>query len=175
MRKSYLILNILLISLGAFANRSREDKAIANSLLSNFKEECSHLSNKDRIILENLQQQLELARNEKNKLAESCIQEQFSQMSGIHFIYKRLCDELTFRGIPDNEVIVNRLLVSSQKYKKGLKPFFTNINDCFRDNKVPDHYHIDLSKSQADHSPIYRSLEKLKVDLPFRPNRIDFR
>src|SRR5687768_15228705 len=94
----YFLAFLILTSVASAQMRDEKDKIITEAVVSQFRRECSHKGGIDQAKIFDLQKNYEMLRKEKtdeSKAALGCYQERMAQMTGIHQLYKDLCEDVT--------------------------------------------------------------------------------
>jgi hypothetical protein len=152
-----------------------KDLAIASALVREFRSECPHIYNSDRLQTERMYKNFEKAKAEDEREVLACYQQQVSQVKAVHFLYKRLCDEVTIHGVPTEVNALSRVLVMSRKHRRGVRTYVGQLNDCLKEAWAHESYYLDYKKTGDESSLLAERLRLLKPRVPFKANRYDYR
>ncbi len=155
--------------------RDDRDKVISSEMISLFKRECSHKDGIDQTKIQELQIMFRQIRSDKSNqglAALTCYQERMSQLIGIHQLYKDLCAEVSDETMASKtEEDSLRLLVMTQRYRRGITPFHDLLNDCLLE-KSESKYVIRPGRLKTESETLREELDKLKFKPPFEANRV---
>lgn len=157
--------------------RDEQDAKISAALISQFQRECSHKSGSDQSKIVELQTTFEKVRADKTQIGEKalqCYQDRMSQLIGIHQLYDELCGEVSKDADKRKEQDTLRLLLMTQRYRKGIGPFHDLLNDCLVE-KGAGKYLVKSMKQKTESASLHDELDKIKTKKPFEASRYDFR
>jgi len=157
--------------------RDEQDAKISMALITQFQRECSHKSGNDQSKIIELQSSFEKVRADKTSVGEKalqCYQDRMSQLVGIHKLYKELCDEVAREGVLKRDQDALRLLLMTQRYRKGIAPFHDLLNDCLIE-KGAGKYLVRSLRQRTESASLRTELEKLRIKPPFEASRVEYR
>lgn len=168
-----VLLALPLSSLGAM--RDDRDRVISAEMIDLFRRECSHKSGIDQGKIQELQTMFAKIRVDQTREGQgalTCYQERMSQLIGIHQLYKDLCaevapDELAKKSDDDRL----RILVMTQRYRRGITPFHDLLNDCLLE-KSDSKYLVRPGRLRTESETLRQELDKLRFRPPFESNRV---
>lgn len=177
MSKSFFM--VILISISAVAQmRDARDRVITQAVVTQFYRECAHKGGIDQGKIFELQRMFDVVRRDKSdegKAALVCYQERMAQLTGIYQLYRDLCDDLSKEDVASRtESEQLRLLVMTQRYRKGITPFHDLLNDCLI-NKSHTKYVIKTGRFRTEGATLLRELDKLNLKKPFEADPVLYR
>jgi hypothetical protein len=178
MIKSLFFISVIIFALNASAYfRDEQDAKISLALVTQFQRECSHKSGNDQSKIVELQTTFEKVRADKTPVGEKalqCYQDRMSQLIGIHQLYDELCGEVTREAGNRKDQDTLRLLLMTQRYRKGIGPFHDLLNDCLIE-KGAGKYLVKAGKQKSESASLRDELEAMKIKKPFEASRVDYR
>lgn len=179
--RTYVLALFLLPLAGTVAQsqmRDERDRVISGEMIDLFRRECSHKSGVDQGKIQELQEIFVKVRADKSPnglSALGCYQERMSQMIGIHQLYKDLCSEVSGSDMETkSEDDKLRILVMTQRYRRGITPFHDLLNDCLLE-KSDSKFVIRPGRMRTESETLREELENLKFNPAFEANRVWFR
>ena len=157
--------------------RDEQDAKISLALVSQFQRECSHKSGNDQTKIIELQSSFEKVRADKTPVGEKalqCYQDRMSQLIGIHQLYDELCNEVSKDADKRKDQDTLRLLLMTQRYRKGIGPFHDLLNDCLIE-KSGGKYLVKSSKQKSESASLRDELDAIRIKKPFEASRFDYR
>lgn len=180
--KTYLrtlkLVIITILFFPSFVNaglRNNEDRDIAKSYLKKFINECSYVVNIEKNIVEKLEKNYEKLRKVQDSKEYECYTQQLSRITSVHFIYRKLCDDLTDNGSPNEDNGLMKSLVSVEKFRQGISLHHSLLNDCLRQVSSSGENIVPLSNSMREASYLTKALQDAITVKPVLENRLDFR
>ncbi len=165
---------LLLFSQNVFALKfNAEDRRIGNALLDKFSRRCSSISNNDRKTIQVVRDQFN--QSKKNKRAFQCISSEMTQIESIQVLYSKLCTKVRETAFDFSDTDLGNLVVSTERYKNGIRPFVQRMNDCLSNVKGGEEYVLQTTHFKWENRLVLERLSKMKVKSPFRANRVTFR
>lgn len=157
--------------------KTTEYKSIVEHVLKNFVKECGIVSSIEKNQVAKIANTFDIVQKMDSKLdlAKSCYREQISVLSSRSFIYSRICNELTYKGIPSKDLLLMRSFVAVEKYKSGIELNHTLLNDCLKKSKVDEKYVVKIINARFSTEALSRRLNQMKLKIPMFENRIQVR
>lgn len=174
-----MILLLMVISSTLSAQmRDEKDKVITKAVISQFRRECSHKAGIDQGKVVDLQKIYDAVRKDKTnegQAALTCYQDRMSQLIGIHQLYKDLCEDVSKDDVEKRtESDQLRLLLMTQRYRKGITPFHDLLNDCLTE-KSNNKYIVKTGRFRTEGATLLKELDKLNTKRPFEADPVLFR
>ncbi len=171
---SSIFLLLFSIPVIALDFRSEEDRKIVIAVLNSFSRKCGYVSSIEGAIVERLEAKFRQASADQNEGALDCYSREITKISSSHFVYSKMCKELTQEGLPAREESLMRLFVSTFQYGKGIRIGHSILNECLKE-KEKEKYLVELNVGRIESDYLSSRIEKIKSRGLFIRNRTDFR
>lgn len=168
----------LLVSVAGQAQfRNDTDREIVKDVLAIFGRECGLRAVADGDVLKRLEIEAGDARRLKIPEVQKCYEDSVSQITGVYYLYDKLCQDVSANPPKIPESVAVRQLLDVSKYQSGIRPFHSLLNDCLA--SLPDRkgrpYIVPLTGTELDVRILQRHLNDIEVKDPFPATPEPFR
>jgi hypothetical protein len=173
-----LVSLILIFSAATEAQfRNAEDRRIVRDVLRLFGKECGLRAAGDGEILKRLEEESARARRNMATEVQKCYEASFSQITGVYFLYQKLCGDVAATGSNASDNAMARQILEISKYQSGIRPFQSTLNDCLL--ALPERkgrpYMVSLAGTELDVKLLHKQIEETGVKDPYPATTEPFR
>ena len=152
--------------------RDKRDRQIVSDVLKRFGHECSLRAAADGDTVRRMRMKSDEARRSKNKAVQTCFETSFSQVSGVFFLYEKICNDVSktidqHDTLPDGKMA--RQLLDISRYQTGIRPFHSALNECL--NSIPErkgrNFSIPMAGTELDIRGLQQQLDEIRLKDPF--------
>jgi hypothetical protein len=157
--------------------KSDRDRQIVHDVLHAFSKECVQRVAADGELLKRLETESQLANLSKDKEVTKCFQSSFSQISGVYYLYDKICSDVSSDPKKVSDTTAAKQLLEVNKYQSGIRPFHSTLNDCLFEipAKRGATFIIPLSGLDLDARALERQIEDIKIRDPFAQTVVPLR
>lgn len=177
-RASFLLMSSFLLSFGLNAQEPRfsaNEKAIINSIITQFKKECGHITILDEAKLKEIQDLYQVKKDELSQDVRNCYGEYLSQLVGTHNIHRETCDEVTPKKRFGKEKDLARLFINIKKYQSGIKAYHEKLNECLLRKSADPKDIVAFSDYEKNSRALSKKIREIETRAPFRENSVNYR
>ncbi|MCB0393012.1 MAG: hypothetical protein KDD25_00550 [Bdellovibrionales bacterium] len=170
-----IVVSFLAASTSRAEIKGKKDTGIAVALLERFARRCASVGNHDRNRLTDIQKNLKEIEKVGNSSADSCVRSELTQMEAVHLIFQKICSDVGDQTSKIRGEELENLVVSTSKYKNGIRPFVQRMNDCLSVSKDGNKYIVEVSNVKLENRIVLDRIDHMISKPPFPANRLDFR
>jgi hypothetical protein len=153
----------------------KKDLGIAGAMLSKFARRCTSVSNQDYYALVQVRKNLKEIEKLGDGESDKCVRSELTQIEAVQILFSKICSEVSEQSKGIRGEALESLLVNSERYKNGIRPFLQRMNDCLAVTKKGSSYIVDVSSAKLENRILLDRLDRMSTRRPFRANRLDFR
>lgn len=155
--------------------KDKRDSQLVYFQLETFVKECTFVSSYDEKVVSGIQQIYDRLISEKKSKLIACYDENLPKMKSISYLYKKLCNSLSYDGIPvDNRKLLSQF-VAVTEYKDGISLNHIILNDCLKKNSAAQSDFISRAQGVGSSTGLIKKLQRIDGKLPFFPNTVEIR
>lgn len=158
---------------GSFVNE--RDQQLVYFQLETFAKECTFISSYDEKVVDQIQRIYDRLISEKKRKLVACYDENLPKMKSISYLYKKLCNSLSYEGIPINNRKLLSQFVAVTEYKDGISLNHIILNDCLKKNNGAQSDMVSRSQTIGSSTGLIRRLQGIDNSLPFFANTVGIR
>lgn len=128
-----VVLSLVIFSCsGSAAERlfSEDERRTVESVIGEFRRTCAQKVTVESEALERVREAESKSRAEGNKEVDRCFQDHLSLISGVYYIYEKLCATITGSPVEQPDNVLARRLLSVNKYISGIRPYHSQLSNC---------------------------------------------
>lgn len=154
---------------GSSPFRNDGDRRIVRDVLKTFGKECGLRAAGEGEILKKLEVQFADARRSGHPEVQKCFDASYSQITGVYFLYQKLCNDVAQGGMKASENTMARQLLEVSKYQSGIRPYQSILNDCLImvSERKGRPFIVPLAGSELDVRLLQHHIEETSVHDPF--------
>ena len=156
---------------------SQDERQIAEALIHDFRRSCVQRVSNDGDIVEKIKEMEARSKSLQNAAVDQCFRNHMSIVSGIYFIYEKLCRTVSKSSRSVSDVMIGRQLLGVSKYQAGIRPYQAQLANCLL--SVPRQAGRDfvIAPGLAALAPevMTRAIEGIIIQDPFPASWVPFR
>lgn len=180
-RTSVLVL-LLSSSLSFAANYVREDgtfvdsrdKQLVEFQLDKFVSECIFIGSAEAKNIERMDFITSKEKQNLNKEQLACYDEHLSKMKSVNFLYRKLCSDLSYNGMPKTPKKMLSQFITVRQFQDGISLMHIVLNDCLTGTGTNENYIVPSSSAESK-TGLIRRLNEIDTKMKFRTNRVEIR
>lgn len=151
-----------------------QDRKLVEFQLNKFVSECIFIGSAEA---KNIERMDSIFSNEKKNLKKNqlaCYDEHLSKMKSVNFLYRKLCSDLSYNGMPKTPKKMLNQFVTVRQFQDGISLMHIVLNDCLTSLGTNENYIIPSSSAESK-TGLIRRLNAIDTEMKFRTNRVEIR
>lgn len=151
------------------------ERVIVNSVVDQFKKECSHIAVLDESKLREIQSFYQNKREAMSEDVKNCYGEFLSQLVGTHNIHKQTCNEITPKKNYGKDKDLARIFVNVRKYHTGIRVYHEKLNECIIRKGGTSREIISFTDFEKNGRTLSKKIREVNLAQPFKENSVNYR
>ncbi|MEC9283928.1 MAG: hypothetical protein VX642_14535 [Bdellovibrionota bacterium] len=150
------------------------DKKLVEFQLDKFVSECIFIGSAEAKNIEKMNRIATMDKKKLNKEQLACYDEHLSKMKSVNFLYRKLCSDLSYNGIPKAPSKMLSQFVTVRQFQDGISLMHIVLNDCLNGLGTNENYIVPSSSAESK-TGLIRRLNGIETKMKFRTNRVEIR